>query len=326
MRGGLKSVSVSVDLGGTNMRVALVDQKGNILKKRQRLTNSHLGRDKVFDNLVGEITQGVEMASSAEYQLEGIGIGYPGLVDGSGVVRGSPQFPDWIDFPLLHKLKEKFDVHIYVENDANCAALGELWMFGEKLPDTFVFVTLGSGIGGGVVLKGKLWKGYQGAAGEVGHIPVNPSGPICGGGHRGCVEMFSSGVGLQNLFKQVSQSVESEFIKIFKEKESTLSPKCAFEWAKNDDIGAKRLYELFGNYLGIAFASIVNLLNPDAIVIGGAISNSWEFFSNHIRVALHRHCFSYTADSIQIIKARLGEDAGLIGAASLVFLKDAYYH
>lgn len=320
----MADVGVAIDLGGTNLRVALIDGDRKVLWRNSEPTRPERGKDTVFRAIVGMAKGAMEKAKAQGLKPLGLGLGFPGVFAEDGVILGAPQLPDWIGFAFLDALLAAVDIPVAIENDANCAALGEYWVYGSELPDTFVFVTLGSGIGGGVILKGKLWRGYLGAAGEVGHIPVEPNGPFCGGGHQGCIEVFSSAVGLKNLIGCVlKEGAESPFLSYFKDKSSLLTPKEAFEWAQRGDQGARRLFERFGDFLGIAFASIVNVLNPQAIVIGGSIAQAWEFFVPSILPSLNRHTFPYVANRLILKKARLGEDAGILGAASLVFTKEA---
>ena len=320
----MPGVAVSIDMGGTNLRVAIVDEKGEILCRILQPTKPERGRSKVFASLTEGVKEAMVKAKAKGLEPLGVGIGFPGVFADDGVILGAPQLPDWVGFAFLDALRDAIDIPVFAENDANCAALGELWVYGPELPDTFVFVTLGSGIGGGVILKGKLWRGYLGAAGEVGHIPVEPNGPFCGGGHQGCIEVFSSAVGLKNLIACVlKEGAESPFLSFFKDRQASLTPKEAFEWAQRGDPGARRLFERFGDFLGIAFASIVNVLNPQAIVIGGSIAQAWEFFAPSILPSLSKHTFPYVADRLILKKARLGEDAGILGAASLVFAREA---
>lgn len=320
----MPGVAVSIDLGGTNLRVALVDEKGEVLARILQPTKPERGRSKVFESLTESIEEAIEKGKMKGLEPLGAGIGFPGVFAEDGVILGAPQLPDWVGFDLLEALREGVSIPVFLENDANCAALGEYWMFREELPDTFVFMTLGSGIGGGVILDGKLWRGYLGSAGEIGHIPVEPKGPFCGGGHQGCIEVFASAVGLKNLIEQMlDEGVSSDFLSAFEKKSSAVTPKDAYEAAMRGDAGAIRLFERFGSYLGISLASVINVLNPKAIVIGGNIANAWEFFSPSILPSLKRHTFPYVAERLMIRKARLGEDAGILGAASLVFARKA---
>jgi glucokinase len=320
----MPGVAVSIDMGGTNLRVAIVDEKGEILFRILQPTKPERGRSKVFASLTEGIKEVMVKAKAKGLEPLGVGIGFPGVFADDGVILGAPQLPDWVGFAFLDALREAIEIPVFVENDANCAALGEYWIFRGDLPDTFVFMTLGSGIGGGVILQGKLWRGYLGSAGEIGHIPVEPNGPFCGGGHQGCIEVFSSAVGLKNLIGRVlDEGITSPFLSAFKDRSPTVTPKDAYEAAKQDDFGARRLFERFGEYLGIALASVVNVLNPPAIVIGGNIANAWEFFAPSILPSLKRHTFPYVAERLKIRKAGLGEDAGILGAASLIFVKEA---
>lgn len=319
----MAGVGVAIDLGGTNLRAALVDHAGKVLWRTSQPTRPQRGKDVVFGAIVEMVQRAMGEAKAQGLKPSGLGLGFPGVFAEDGVILGAPQLPDWVGFSLLDALCAHVEIPVTIENDANCAALGEYWLYGGELPDTFVFVTLGSGIGGGVILKGKLWRGYLGAAGEVGHIPIEPNGPFCGGGHRGCIEVFSSAVGLKNLMGcVVAEGVESPFISSFKDRRASLTPKEAFEAAQKGDSGARRLFERFGDFLGIAFASVVNVLNPKAIIIGGSIAQAWEFFSPSILPSLKRHTFPYVAERLILKKARLGEDAGILGAASLVFAKE----
>src|SRR5271165_3551968 len=202
----MNNFSIGVDLGGTNLRIAAVDEQGQLVEKVTLGTKVSLGRDHVIGDMCEAIQQMAgKFRDSAP--LLGIGIGVPWIIDmQSGLLRESPNLPGWADYPVRAEIERRLKTVVILENDANVAALGEKWLGAAKDVDDMAMLTLGTGVGGGVVLKGRIWHGMTGMAGEFGHMTVEPEGPPCGCGNRGCVEQYASATAVVRMAKEAIAS------------------------------------------------------------------------------------------------------------------------
>src|SRR5579859_253898 len=316
----MSSYAIGVDLGGTNLRIAAVDSGGNLLQKVTTGAQVAKGRDFV----VAEMSEAIRQLSakfSSLGELEGIGIGVPGIIDmDTGIVRKSPNLPDWIDYPVREEIERRLGTHVVLENDANVAALGEKWLGAGREVDSLCMITLGTGVGGGLVLNGKIWRGMTGMAGEVGHMTVEPGGPPCGCGSRGCIEQFASATAIKRMAVEAIAKDEAEF-----------SSRIVYQMAVQGDPAAQQIFREVGTALGITIASLVNVLNLPMYVVGGGVASAWEAFAPSLMEEVRKRSFVYTATEPDpnlpnkkktiITRALLGSDAGLYGAARLPMLE-----
>ena len=335
----MKNIAIGVDLGGTNLRIAAVDDQGTLVEKVTLGTKVSLGRAHV----VGDMCDAIENLL-AKYRnsatLMGIGIGVPGIIDmKTGMVMESPNLPDWTDYPVRAEIEQRLKTVVVLENDANVAALGEKWLGAARDYDNMAMLTLGTGVGGGLVLHGSIWHGMNGMAGEFGHTTVEPEGHPCGCGNRGCLEQYASATAIVRMAKETVASEGSSALAKAAHSDAEFSAKSIYNLAIQGDEDARRIYRRVGRCLGIVLSSMVNSLNLPIYVIGGGVSSAWEAFSPSIFEELRERSMVYAAtapadplashhgasahvDSIPgnrtiITRALLGSDAGLYGAARM---------
>ena len=311
---------VGVDMGGTHLRVAIADEAGKIRAQRRITTEGHLGPDNVIDRMADCISDAVESVSDLQ-TICCTAVGLPGLVDGpSGMVRFLPNLPtQWRDVPMASMLREKLGSEVRLMNDARMATLGE-WRFGHGSAyddGSMVFLTIGTGVGGGVVVDGQLRLGPTGSAGEIGHQTVCPDGPTCGCGNRGCLEAVASGPAIvAAAIKELREDSASELMIDLDANPSTLHPGQIAEAASMFPAMQKVLEDAF-RWIGIGLANAITILHPDLVVIGGGVATiEWDWESV-VRREVQRRVRMFDFDVDRIVRSRLGDDAGLRGALAL---------
>ncbi len=309
----MNSAVIGVDLGGTNVRAAVVNRDGEVLTKHKEATRASEGRERVLSRLV-EIIRDLEVqARKSEYTVAGLGVGAPGVIEaGKGIVVKSPNLPDWNNFALKSALEAAVRVPVVLENDANAAALGEQWRGAGRGTSSMILLTLGTGVGGGIVLEGKIWRGADGMAGEIGHMTLFPGGRQCTCGNRGCLEMYASARGIIQTFREVGASGTSRL-------EGVVTSESIYSAAREGDRLAAAVMQDTGRFLGIGVASLVNIFNPERIVIGGGVKDAWQLFIGASRDEVLLRAFEVPAKRAAIVPAELGDDAGMVGAAALAF-------
>ena len=327
----MPTYAIGVDLGGTNLRISAVDSDGNLLQKITTGAQVTKGRDFV----VQEMSEAIRQLSAKFASLgkpEGIGIGVPGIIDmDTGIVRKSPNLPDWIDYPVREEIERRIQTRVVLENDANVAALGEKWLGAGREVESLCMITLGTGVGGGLVLDGKIWRGMTGMAGEVGHMNVEPNGPACGCGSKGCIEQFASATAIKRMaIEAISKGEAPELGRAMKE-EAEFTSRIVYQMAVQGDAAAQSIFRKAGTALGVTIGSLVNLLNLPMYVVGGGVASAWEAFAPAMMEEVRRRSFVYTATEPTpnlphsrrtiITCALLGSDAGLYGAARLPMIE-----
>jgi len=332
--------SIGVDLGGTNLRIAAVEQQGNLLEKITLGTQVALGRDQVVNDMCDAIQRLVAKYHRAG-SLIGIGIGVPGIIDlETGMVHESPNLPGWTDYPVRSEIERRLGTRVILENDANSAALGENWLGAARDVEDMAMLTLGTGVGGGLVLGRRIWHGMTGMAGEFGHITVEPDGPRCGCGNHGCLEQLASATAVVRMAREAIASGTPTGLSRAASSDPEFSAKAVYNLAIQGDEAARKIFRCVGRALGIVLSDLVNALNLPMYVIGGGVSSAWDVFAPAIFEELHRRCLVYAATapapehgpgaSAQvepthrtktiITRALLGSDAGLFGAARLALM------
>jgi len=335
----MSSFSIGVDLGGTNLRIAAVSEEAQLIEKVTIGTAVAQGRERVIDDMCDAIRRVSDKYKSSS-RLVGIGIGVPGIIDMStGMVRESPNLPGWSDYPAQNEIEDRLGTRVILENDANSAAFGEKWLGVGRLVDDMAMLTLGTGVGGGLVLGGRIWHGMTGMAGEFGHTVVEPEGVRCGCGSRGCVEQYASASAIVRMAKEAIANGNAPALARASGTDPEFSAKAVYNLAIQGDQEARKIFRRVGRALGIVLSNLVNALNLPMYVIGGGVSSAWEAFSPAIFEELRQRCMVYagtappahaTGDqgaSAQvdsrasrhtiITRALLGSDAGLYGAARL---------
>jgi glucokinase len=308
----MSEYAIGVDLGGTNLRAAAIDRSGKTLDKISGTTNFSEGRDAVLGDIADAISKLRERHGAAG--LAGIGVGVPGFIRiKEGFITGSNNLPYLENFPVRDEISRRVRSKVILENDANAAALGEKWKGAGQDVDDLVLLTLGTGIGGGIISGGRVLRGHVGMAGELGHITVVPNGNPCGCGNQGCVEKHASATAVTAMARlmQIGEDLSSREV---------------FELAgRNDKNGekARTIWRVVGESLGIALATLVNTFNFPLYLLSGGMLPAWEYFEPHMLRTLEQRSFTYrvTKGETRIAQATLGNEAGLYGAAYLPWVE-----
>ena len=307
----MKKYVFGVDIGGTTVKLGLFDVEGNVLVKWEIPTRTENGGEKILPDIADSIRE--KMNQIDKDFVAGVGVGAPGPVDGKGIVHRAVNL-GWGTFSIKDTLEDLLNMPVMAGNDANVAALGEMWMGGGQGYRDLVVVTLGTGVGGGIIIDGKMLTGATGAGGEIGHIHVNDEEEeICGCGNKGCLEQYSSATGITRLANQLLASSDKDSVL----RGGEVSAKTAFDAVKERAPLAVEVAEKFGKYLGDGLASIACVVNPEAIVIGGGVSKAGEILIDFIRPHYEKNVF-HGSRQVKFSLATLGNDAGIYGAAKLV--------
>ena len=310
---------IGVDVGGTNVKIALVDENGEILFSNKVSTRAEMGYEYTVSNIKQAIYDLIKEANVDKSQIEGIGFGFPGQIDyKNGVVRDLPNIPGWTNVRIANIMETEFGIKTRVDNDVRCAALGELKYGAGQCAKNLICVTVGTGIGSAIIIDGKLVRGASNAAGEIGHIKLSiHDGPICGCGDTGCFEAYASGPAIVAMAKDYIKGGKSaKFRELAGNQE--IEPFFVAQAAQQGDAVAKRIFEIMGEYIGVGLASVVNLLNPERIVIGGGVADAGDILFEPIKRTINSRAMKISADAVEIVPAKLGNNAGVIGACLLI--------
>ncbi|WP_268912985.1 ROK family glucokinase [Lentilactobacillus sp. SPB1-3] len=310
---------IGIDLGGTTTKFAFLDEQGNVLSKWRIITDITDEGSHIVPNMIKSIEDQMRREDYNSDDFIGIGMGTPGTVNrDEGTVVGAYNL-NWKEVqPVRQQISGALKLPIFIDNDANCAALGEFWKGAGNDADDVVFVTLGTGVGGGVVVDGHLAHGINGSAGEIGHICVEKNGFLCTCGKRGCLEQYASATGVVNVAKDTAANFTGHSrIKELIDNDEDITSKLIFFLADNGDILANQIVNRVCSYLGLALSHIGNILNPENIIIGGGVSGAGNTLLQPTTRSFQENAFPSVRDSTRLKLAQLGNDAGVIGAASL---------
>ena len=311
---------IGIDLGGTTAKFAILNQQGEIQTKWSVETDISEDGVKIVPNLIESIKHQLDRFQLTSEDFLGIGMGSPGTVNRvEGTVIGAYN----LNWKTLQLVKEQFEtgtgIPFYIDNDANVAALGEQWVGAGNNEPNVAFITLGTGVGGGLISDGNLLHGAIDAAGEIGHVTVEPNGFPCTCGKKGCLEQYASATGVVHLAREMSEEYAGDSqLKYQIDDGQKVDSKVIFDLAKEGDDLAVMVVDRFAYYLGLALANVANLLNPSTIVLGGGVSKAGEFLVEKVRKNLVEFSFPTIREVTKLKIAELGNDAGVIGAASLV--------
>ncbi len=327
-----RSLTIGVDLGGTNLRVAAYTVDQGVLDSLTLRTRLEAGPSCVVDDMCGAITQLIDRHSKG-HSLAGIGVGSPGPLElPAGRLHHPPNLPGWDGFPLLDEMEKRLSRPVVIESDANVAALAECGLgIGKALGiDSFCMLTLGTGVGNGIIVNGKLWHGANGMGGEAGHMTVYPDGPLCGCGNNGCLEACASATALVNSAERMIAADKAPGLAALKRARSTLTALDIAEAARQGDAEAQLIYEEAAHCLGICLAGLINILNLPLYVIGGGVASSWDLIERPLFHELERRSYVYALTApgraasrrmpgggTKVVPAKLGPEAGLLGACIL---------
>lgn len=294
--------SIGLDLGGTNLRAAAIDRQGNLLRIVTGRTQYSEGREALLVDMVNAIsTLRTEQGAAG---LAGIGVVVPGFISlKEGVIRNCNNIPALENFPIREELSRRLNAPVILENDANAAAIGEQWIGAGRGVSDLVLLTLGTGVGGGIVCNGKIVRGFMGMAGELGHITVVPNGNPCGCGNRGCLEKHASATAVSGMARLLGFG--------------DVTAKQVYDQAVAGNERAREIFACMGEALGIALAMLVNAFNAPLYLLSGGVIGAWEFFAPAMLAEARRRSFSFRTTETRVEKAQLGGEAGLYGAAYL---------
>ncbi len=310
---------LAVDIGGTKIMTALFSTELKMLAKDVRPTLADEGVEAVVERLCSAIGDTLKQNNLESSRLGGIGIACAGGIDsGRGVVvTPSPNMIGWTDVPLADILKKRFKVGAYVVNDASAAALGEHRCGAGKSADNLVLMTLGTGIGGGIIAGGELYLGAIGAAAEIGHMTIDDDGPRCGCGNTGCLEMLASGRAVErDAVKRINRGEKSSLVKMVGKDTDKITAEMVGKAAREGDPLALGVLSQASYYLGIGMINLVNIFNPEMIVLGGGMAELGDLFIGPGRKMVAERAFPVSSRSVRIVTAQLGNEAGVYGAAA----------
>lgn len=310
---------IGIDLGGTTIKFAILTEDGEIQQKWSIETNILEDGRHIVPDIIASIKHRLDLYEMAKEDFIGIGMGSPGSVDiAAGTVIGAYNL-NWTELqPVKETIESELGIPFAIDNDANVAALGERWKGAGENEDDVIFITLGTGVGGGIVAAGKLLHGAAGCAGEIGHVTVDPNGFECTCGKRGCLETVASATGVVRVARQLSEEYAGPSdLKSRLDDGEDISSKDVFDAAQADDPFALRVVDRVCFFLGLAVGNLGNTLNPTNIVIGGGVSAAGEFLRSRVQTYFEQFTFPQVRNSTHVKLAELGNEAGVIGAASL---------
>ena len=308
----MSNYAIGIDLGGTNLKAGIVDKDGKILHRLSTKTNSDADSQTISNQILELIAEIIKISNFKKSDIIGIGLGSPGLIDKKReTILFSPNLPRWRNIPIKRIVAERFSKPCVLENDANAAAWGEKWVGAGKEATSMVMLTLGTGIGGGIIIDNRLWRGANNVAAEIGHMVIQMDGPQCNCGNHGCVEVYASATGMVRRFKELLKGGASSSLKDCDEITAKMINDAAFQ----GDKASLDIIEETGRYLGIAIVNIMHILNPEMIVLAGGMIGSGELLMNPIRQVTTQRAFEASYKDTKIVFSQLGNDAGIIGAA-----------
>lgn len=322
-------VSAGIDIGGTNTKIVLASEQGSALISRQIPTPavSDKSSENIGDMLLKNMNDFLEDSSTKNvltkasdlHAIEGIGIGVAGLIDRkNGTVLQSPNIPALNGLNLREKFESAFSLPVVLENDANIYAYGEKWIGAGKEFDNFVVLTLGTGLGGGLIYNGSLYEGPV----EIGHMTIVPSGRYCTCGSYGCLESYASGRAIvDNAISSLEKGTESMLTKCCDGNYYKITPETVYEMALDGDAFSREVFREAGQFLGIGIANLINIFSLDAVIIGGGLIGAWELFIDELTKQVSKRAFKALSAKVKILKSALTKDAGSIGAAGLLLKK-----
>ncbi len=321
MGGFMKRAAIGVDIGGTNVKLGLVTERGKVLLRDMFRTKDSPSRAALLATLTAHIRLLEKEGRRMGFRIAGVGIGAPGPIDVErGFVYFFPNIPGWKNTPLKQWLERRFKLPVHVDNDANAMALAEFLFGAGRGTKNLIALTLGTGVGGGLVINGKLFHGPRYSAAEIGHFVINEEGPRCACGNRGCIETYvGSGYFVREIRNRLSRGQKSILKKWIVKERKELTPLLVAQAARQGDRFSKTMWNETGAHLGTALTGLVNILNPEKIILGGGIAQNGSLLFKPLVATLKKKAFPIAARSAKVVRAELGVDAGLIGAAALAF-------
>lgn len=319
--------AVGVDLGGTKIDVGIIRHDGKVIKKKREQTLVQKGPHAVIQQMLRMTNEILQYCSLTGNNILGIGIGAAGPMDmKKGFLIQPPNLPGWERVQIVKPFAEKFKTKVILNNDANAAALAE-WYFGAgKRCKNMVYLTVSTGIGGGIIINGKLYLGANDNAGELGHQTILPDGPECGCGNNGCLEALASGTSIARIGREaVRKNPQSLLYHMANYMQDNITAKMVFQAAAQGDSTAQQVVEKCAAYLGIGIANIINAFNPQRVVLGGGVSRAGKTWLSLVREEAKRRAMKPLYEAVDIVLSELGDDVGVIGAATLIHTGGKYH-
>ena len=309
---------VGIDLGGTNTKIGLLNIEGDILKSSIIKTLSSEGVDKTMERIWGVIQELAKEANINIKNVKGIGMGIPGPVEDQSIVAFFANFPWGTNVNVKEKLEKITGIEAKLDNDANIIALGEAKYGAAKGSKSSVTVALGTGIGGGIYVNGRLVSGFKGAGGEIGHMKIVKDGRVCGCGQKGCFEAYASATGLiREAVSRLTVNKQNLLYTMIEGNIAGLEAKDIFDAAKEGDVFSLDLVDYEAEYLAMGIANILNIINPETIVLGGGVALAGDILLDPLRKKLEKYALPVTLEDLKIVQGILGNEAGIKGAVGL---------
>jgi glucokinase len=313
-----KKPIVAVDIGGTKFIVAVVDNSGQILSRSYCLTHDEQGRARVIARLTEYVYKTVKKAGLNLDGIGGISLAVAGIIDiNRRVITEAPNLYRWKNVGLASLIEDEIGIPAFLINDASAAAVGENRYGSGRGIENMIYITVSTGIGGGLIIGGKLYSGYSGSAGEIGHMIIKTEGPVCNCGRCGCLESLASGTAMARMARE----------RIYKGNQDTMLKEMDVNAITAEDIAAAarkgdrlclEVIDEAGFFLGVGFANLVNIFNPQMIVVGGGVAQMGEMLLRPVRKSMKQHAFKLPSAAVRVVKSKLGSDAGVLGAAAYV--------
>lgn len=318
----LRRPVLAVDIGGTKIITAIIADNGQMVAKDRCLTLADEGPQAVIERLFSVIDNLLKRNNMEPSQLSGISLAAAGAIDSKrGLITVSPNLPGWHDVPLRYMVCERYGVDTFLVNDASAAALGEHRFGAGRGVSNLVLLTLGTGIGGGIIINGEMYLGTSGSAAELGHMVIDVNGPECGCGNRGCLEALASGTAIaRDAISRISKGEKSSLVKMVEGKTGDITAEKVGIAARNGDSLALDVLSQAAWYLGVGMVNLVNIFNPEMIVIGGGVAKLGELLLKPARQVVVEKAFPISAQAVRIVTAQLGDEAGVHGAAAFALM------
>jgi len=315
----MSELLTGVDIGGTTVKIGFITKSGEIIEKWEIPTDLSNDGAHIISDIWASIETKLQTPSFKDSSIKGIGVGAPGFVDAHAGIIAEAVNIGWKDIHLAEELEKLANVPVYAENDANIAVLGENWVGAGNQSRNLIAITLGTGVGGGIIANGSILNGANGMAGEIGHIEVLENGHLCNCGKKGCLETIASATGIvRQGMEKIQTNPESQLAKLF-QSEGRITTQHIFELAKQGDQASKEIIDYTSDVLGKAMANMSMVINPSNILIGGGVSNAGDYLIDAVTNAFRKHALPRISEVCTIKVCQLGNDAGIIGGAYLVF-------
>lgn len=314
----MNSHYIGVDLGGTKILTAIADKEGELISRSKLPTEADRGTGVIIENINRSINHALEQAGLDHRSIIRIGVGSPGpLSTGEGIIYENSNLP-WKNVPIVDLLEEKTGIPVKLENDANAAAMGEKWFGAGRGIDNLIYVTISTGIGAGIIIERQVYHGINDGAGEVGHMTLEPEGPVCGCGNHGCFEALASGTAIGRMGREAVEEGQQTLIRELSDKNpDKIEAPLIARAARKGDAVARSIYQKAGYYLGIGLGNLVNLFNPEMIVLGGGVMKARELFMDDLLASLEERALTPSLSVLEVREVELGDDTGVMGAIAV---------